>query len=336
MITKQRTVLNRINRSSKKKIKILTWATHEGYQTLLGHLKNVEFYLLPHSSKGWDYHTRNLPTNHYIYTDDPSRLNVYHQYDLVLSQERGIQLPLSISIANQIDIPLIHIDHTEPYPNLNDKKLEILRSYPIDINVCISEHNARTWNVKKSSWIINHGIDTNIFNGWDINKVKYAGGCNISNLFVERDDFLDYKLFKSILEHKQIKVFGHNPNHLEYHESINNPEVLANRLSEYRYYVNTTKLSPLPMSLLEAAAVGMPIITTPYQEIPKYFKDGCNCLIASNTREFVTAIEKIENDPVFSSVLGYNARQTILENFSLKVFIDKWERLIKYAVESRG
>jgi glycosyltransferase involved in cell wall biosynthesis len=323
MLTKTRHLLNQTNRDSNK-IRILTWPTHEAYQTLLSNIPNVEWHIFHNGAKTWDYHTKPLPKNTYLYFTDPRQIRGELCFDMILSQERATQLPMSINLGQQLGIPVIHIDHTEPYPNLSKKNLDNLKSLKADYHVSISEHNKNTWN--SSALVIPHGIDTNIFK--PINGVKNYDGLNISNHFAGRDVFLGHTIFQEVSKKHKINVVGFNPQTPEYHRPISNSEDLNKIMNQHLYYINTTQLSPLPMSLLEAASAGMSIVTTNKQEIDKYFKDGENCLIANTSQDFIDKIELIKKDKILATRIGLNARLTILSEFSLQKFIERWSSLI--------
>jgi glycosyltransferase involved in cell wall biosynthesis len=324
MLTKTRHLLRQTNHNSKK-IRILTWPTHEAYQTLLGNIPNVEWHIFHNGSKLWDYHTKPLPKNTFLYYTDSKEIRGEQCFDLILSQERAVQLPTSINLGQQLGIPVVHLDHTEPYPNLSKKNLINLKSLKADYHVTISNHNKDTWECNDAV-VIPHGIDTEIFK--PIRCVKHDNGLNISNHFVGRDVFLGHSIFQKVAKEHKINVVGFNPETPDYHNPVSDAESLNTTMNQHLYYINTTQLSPLPMSLLEAAAAGMTIVTTDKQEIGKHFKDGLNCLIANTSEEFIEKINLIKNDKVLSTRLGLNARLTILADFSLEKFTERWTNLI--------
>lgn len=99
-------ILEKLNREKKDSYDILTFSTHEGYQSLLdktGH----NFYLLETEAtpKRWEKKYRSLPENHTIINDinySNSRL-----FDFILSHERFGQLQSANQLSMSLRIPII-------------------------------------------------------------------------------------------------------------------------------------------------------------------------------------------------------------------------------------
>src|SRR5690606_3261328 len=113
--------------------------------------------------------------------------------------------------------------------------------------------------------VIPHGIDTKEFNGWNPDRdnpyVLY-----VVNQLKERDYFCGFHVWNTIKEKVQRKypnvefrLVGDNPS-LGY-KAAKNINDLIKQYQGCSVYLNTSQLSPVPMSLLEAMSVGCPIVT---------------------------------------------------------------------------
>ncbi len=329
MVTVIENTLRRIN-SSDKPLNILTFITHEGYASMLGHIPNVTFHVvhLP-GGKLWDFHTRGLPPNHVLHLANPEKLGSDIKFDAILSQERAGQLPIALSLGRTLGIPVISLNHTEPYPHISSRQKEKLCQLKGDYNVYITEYNRNSWNDSKTGIVINHGIDTTLFTGGP--NLSSSDGVVIANSYRGRDVFLGFKLYDEVCKTHLINVIGENKEETDkkFLGSINVPAKLVSTISQHRYAANFTQLSPLPMSLLEMAAIGMPIITTDKQQIGEVFKNNQNALIANTVDEFNAAITTLKNDPGLCIELGQNARKTIETQFSINKFVQSWQALFR-------
>lgn len=323
MLTRQKTILRQVNKPINRKIRVLTWPTHEGYSSMLGYLSNIEFHVIHQpGGKRWDFHTRPLPDNHYLYMIDPSQFRGESSFDFILAQERGIQLQQAINLQQQLGIPIVSLTHTEPYPNLSRKKIDKLKLLHGDINVYITEHNRKSWE-DDSGIVIPHGIDHNIF-------TVYSGtinsGVSVVNHFASRDVFCGWELWQKIAKSVPTHLIGENPG---ISKSINNVSELVKSLSEYRFFLNTSQLSPCPLSLLEAACIGLPIVSTAKQNIPDFFTHGVNAFLSNDESELIGYCKQLLENKDLAHQIGMNARSLIIDKFSIDKFVENWNNIFK-------
>lgn len=324
MLSRLRSIINNINKDPNRKIRVLTFPTHEGYQSTLGLVPNVEWHMyMFNGGKKWDYHTRNLPLNHYIYEQTAVRGDV--QFDCVLSQEPLSQYPIARNLKESFGIPLISLFHTEVYPNMTPKRVAHIRQSQIsDINIFITKHNQSSWGYDDTnSIVIPHGIDTNIFNGWSGGQKV---GISCVNHFKQRDVFCGFSIWEEVAKSVQMALVGENPG---VSQSINDPTKLAQIYGQYAFFLNTSVLSPCPLSLLEAAACGMPIISTANQEVPKIFTHGESALLSNDPKTLIKYCNEVMNNQELAQKLGNNARKLILDNFNVDQFTKNWRNVLE-------
>lgn len=320
MLNQIRSVLNQINPTPGRKLKILTCPTHEGWQTLIdktGH----EFYMIQGAGiKPWDFHTRQLPPNHYLLELDAAQYRGDIQPDLILSQDRYHQLQRALGLQQNLKIPVVHIDHTEPPPGIGQKRLDKLKAMRADYHVYITEHNKNSWQ-DPDGIVIPHGIDTEVFNGWQGTE-DY--GISVVNHFASRDVFCGWNLWQEIGKSVPLKLIGENPG---LSKSVSNTTELASEIGKAKFFLNTSQYSPVPMSLLEAAACGAPIVTTPHQMIKSIFTHNVNALISEDKDELIMFCKKLLEDEKLRARLGLAARNLILEKFNISQFTENWNRV---------
>ncbi len=318
-------LLKKLVDGPQEKLKILTTATHEGYQSNLAKTGH-EFYLLSENGfKSWDFHTRPLPPNTYLCPANHSQLDRLIGFDLVLCQNKISEFQPLSQIAHSNGIPLIVLDHTEPFPNLTKLQLEILTQYRGDINVFITDHNKNTWRGSDEDVVIPHGIDTNLFSGWNGTELS---GLSVVNLFPQRDVFCGWNLWQEISKEVPVKLVGFNPG---LSESINDVQLLSQTYASHRFFLNTSQLSPVPLSMLEAMSCGCPVVTTNKQQISKLIKHGYNGLMSNDPKELISFCRQLMDDEKLAKSIGEAGRETILKEHSMDIFISRWNNVFDKA-----
>jgi len=331
LITRELSVMRRLLDNPRRRLNILTHATHEGFSGMLASIPH-NFYMLSGAIQGgppfkkWDYHTRPMPPNHYMFNIPAEHTKADIEFDLVLCQNRSMYYPFFFAVAEKLNIPLIVLDHTEPPPGASQQQLNGIKQWIGHTNVYITEHNRTTWE-NPNGIIIPHGIDTEVFKGY---TGALPRGVTMVNQFPSRDVFCGWGLYQSLLKQIQCDLVGDNPG---LSKSIKDPVEIASTLGQYRYYLNTSQLSPVPLSVLEAMAIGLPIVTTAKQELPKIIRNGYNGYISNDPEELIKACQKLVAEPELAKELGANARKTIEEKFSLQNFVENWNNVFYNTLE---
>ena len=321
---------NKINRPAKKeKYDILTFSTHEAYQEAMAKTGH-NFYLLElEGLKVWNEDFRKLPSN---CVRVKSFDKIPSSIDFILSQERYSQIQNAKNFANGLRLPIVHLDHVEPISN---PALATAKEIKADINVCITEHNKASWGNSKA-FVIKHGINTDVFKGWIPNKSKRV--VYTVNYLKDRDFFCGYSEWLQVKEavaridpEIEFILVGDNPG---VSETISDPRKLASVLRSCACYINTSKFSPVPMSLLEAMSCGMPVVSTRYQEVTKILNETNS--FSSNDIDFLASsvVNICNNNEVYSHI-GAEARNYILENHSMEGFVKSWNEIFDKAYNTR-
>lgn len=311
---------------TKKKLKILTFPTHEGYQSLLDQTGH-EFYMITGPNlKGWDYHTRPLPPNHFLMKDSYQEGKLFEPIDLVLCQARDFQYDLARTVADQHEIPMVQLEHTQPPFNANVKQLNHVKARRSKHHVYITEFSRNAWG-DDNGIVIPHGIPTDKFAGWSGTDLN---GLSVVNHFPQRDVFCGWKIWQQIVCQVPVKLIGENPGFTQSAPSL---EALISEMGKARFFLNTSQWSPVPLSMLEAMACGCPVVTTAKQEIPKIITNGVNGFVSNDIDELIAGCQLLLNNPDTAKQMGQAARQTILEKFSIQQFVNNWNNLFAKVIK---
>lgn len=98
---------------------------------------------------------------------------------------------------------------------------------------------------------------------------------------------------------------------------------------DYNIFINTTNFDNMPVSVIEAMALGLPIVSTNVGGIPFLIENEKDGLLVSpnNVLAMVNAIKRIINNPVASQAMAFNARQKV-EQFDWEIVKHQWFELL--------
>jgi glycosyltransferase involved in cell wall biosynthesis len=100
--------------------------------------------------------------------------------------------------------------------------------------------------------------------------------------------------------------------------------------SNYNIFINTTNFDNMPVSVIEAMALGLPVISTNVGGMPFLIENGKNgILVEPNSEEqFVKAIKKLIKSPENVNQMIVSAREHV-ENFDWDVVKNQWIKLLQ-------
>jgi len=99
-------------------------------------------------------------------------------------------------------------------------------------------------------------------------------------------------------------------------------------LNQGDIFINTTNFDNTPVSVLEALACGLCVVSTNVGGIPHLLKDGENALLVppDDVSKMAEAVLRILNENGLAHKLSNNAR-SYAENCDWKIVIQKWQKL---------
>ena len=315
---------NIINRAigSKTKYNILTFDTHERYQTQLcktGH----NFYSFRYDNcKEWDETYGKMPDNYFVLPKNSIISGV--GFDMILSQSKFGQFQTAFQINRSLDLPLISLEHTLPIPGWPLEQLNGFRSMVGDVNVFISEYSTKLWDITCDNTVIHHSVDTDLFKPTGSVNTETPHVLSVVNDFKNRDYCCNYSGWKRITEGLETLLIGNCSEGLS--KPADSIEDLVDAYNRASVFLNTSTVSPVPTSLLEAMACGCAVVSTATCMIPEIIENGVNGFISNDEGELRAYVEQLLEDKDLQQKLGEAARETVIQNFSEEKFIDNWNQ----------
>lgn len=318
MVNSVKRIIDIANADQKKIYNILTFPTHERYETQLcktGH--NFYSFHLPNLKK-WNRSQIEPPDNYYILPEE--KVCEYLSYDFILVQSKYWQYQVAQQINNALGLPIICLEHTLPTPQtISPENLAMMKKMVGNINVFISKFSQQAWGINYNTKIIHHGIDSSTFNLTGEAKEDYV--LTVANDFINRDYCLNYSGWQRVVKDLKVRLVGDTKG---LSQSASSTEELVSEYNKCKVYFNSSTLSPIPTSLLEAMSCGCAVVSTATCMIPEIIENGVNGFISNNEDELRSYIELLLTDDDLNRKLGENARKTIIEKFSEEYFINEW------------
>jgi glycosyltransferase involved in cell wall biosynthesis len=322
------TAVNYIRREPKDKLNILTFSTHERYETNLCKTGHNFFSVQYPGLKTWDGSV-SVPENYHLMPVGSFYPN--NGYDLILAQSRYGQFDLAEKINEKLKIPIISLEHTTITPDLKPNLGRFARMVG-DVNVFISDYSASVWHsigIDRNMNVIEHCVNTEVFKPTDVEKTKTV--LTVANDFIKRDYCLNYSGWCRITKTLPVRLIGDTPGLSAPALSIDN---LVSNYNKCSVYLNTTTLSPIPMSLLEAMACGCAVVSTATCAIPDFIEHGVDGLLSNDEDELHRYCLELLNDEDKRTQLGLNARKKILERCSEERFLKEWNTIFAKTYEA--
>ena len=105
-----------------------------------------------------------------------------------------------------------------------------------------------------------------------------------------------------------------------------------NIIEEYRnsdFFVLSSRMEGMPMTVLEAMECGQPIIAFDLPCIPEILTEGQGIIVKNyNIEELANAMELLARNPTLREEIGKKCKNKAQE-FNIRKILEKWEALIK-------
>jgi hypothetical protein len=312
-----------------KRLKILVWHVHGAYLNALLHVEQ-DWYLpvKPDRShgyvgKGWTFdvppYVREAPAEEV--RDLPLDLVIYQ------STQNYCQDAAEILSDAQRRLPAIYIEHNAPRPHPTDSL------HPVDnpdvLLVHVTKYNELMWdNQRTPTTVIEHSvaIDPALEYRGDV-----ARGVTVVNELQRRGRIAGADLFHQAREQLPLDLIGMQSEALGGFGDIPYRE-LHQRVARYRFMFSPMRYTSLPLAVIEAMTIGVPVVALATTAVPGAIVDGETGYISCDIAVLIERMRRLLADQAEARRLGANARAVARERFGLDRFVRDWDAAIWRAV----
>jgi glycosyltransferase involved in cell wall biosynthesis len=313
-----------------RRLKILIWHIHGSYLNTLAHVDH-DWYVPYKPGRPAGYvgrgHTFDTPENlHEVPAEEVKNLDL----DLVVYQspQNYFEDRYEILSPAQQALPKIYLEHNVPRPHPTDSK------HPIDdpdvLLVHVTQFNRLMWdNNRTPTVVIEHSIalDPTIAYSGYLNK-----GITVINSMQRRGRIVGYDLLLAARERVPLDSAGMQTEEFGGLGDIPYRE-LHKRVAEYRFLFSPIRYTSLPLAVIEAMTIGMPIVALATTEVPSVIENGKHGYISCDIEELIERMQFLLTYPQEAKRLGDNARHLAQERFGLSRFIQDWNKAIAQVMD---
>ena len=100
-----------------------------------------------------------------------------------------------------------------------------------------------------------------------------------------------------------------------------------------RFLFSPMRYTSLPLAVVEAMSIGMPVVALATTALPDVIQDGVNGFISSDPDVLIDRMKALIADPELAHALGQRARETARERFGLDRFHAEWDDALHATIE---
>lgn len=311
-----------------RRLRILTWPIHGSYFNTLSRLDH-EWILPVRAGAPEGYGGRGKADFPLSIRDVPAESMGELDLDLVLFQStRNLdQDAIEILTPAQRRLPRIYLEHNTPFPD------PVASAHPFadphGLLVHVTRYNELMWDNRQTpTRLIEHSVAIDP-------AVTYLGtrtkGITVINSMPHRGRKAGLDLFLEARRHIPIELAGFGNDGLDGLGDIPYPR-LHRAVAEYRFLFSPCRYTSLPLAVVEAMTIGMPVVALATTELPDVIRNGVYGYLSNDLDVLIAGMRRLLDDPDHARELGDNARSLARQRFGLDRFARDWDAAFAQAI----
>jgi hypothetical protein len=312
-----------------RRLNILTWHIHGSYLQALAEIEH-NWFLPVKPGRPEGYGGRRPGMKEYV-REVPAESVRDLPLDLVICQtlRNFTEDRLEVLSAAQLRLPVIYLEHNTPQPHPTDSR------HPVDdpsvLLVHVTHYNRLMWDCGRTpTLVIEHSvaIDPNVrYSG------RLARGVTVCNGMQHRPRIAGLDLFLAARAQVPLDAMGMETEQFGGLGDISYRE-LHRRVAEYRFLFSPMRYTSLPLAVIEALTIGMPVVALATTELPTVIENGIHGYISCDPAVLIERMRQLLEDPEHARWLGAAARELARERFGMARFARDWNAAFHRALGS--
>lgn len=304
---------------------ILTWHIHGSYLDALTSAKH-DWYL-PIGPGEYDGRRSSSPS--WVHEAPGERVREL-KLDLIIFQtaKNYQEDQYEILSEEQRRLPRIYLEHNVPRPHAVDTR------HPVDdpgvLLVHVTHFNRLMWdNGDVPTMVIEHSVAID-------RHIRYDGtlarGITAINGMRKRQRIVGLDIFLRAREMIPLDAVGIDTEQFGGLGDVTYRD-LHRTMAAYRFLFSPVRYTSLPLAVVEAMTIGMPVVALATTELPTVIENDHNGFISCDVDELIERMRFLLAHPHVAHRLGQNARATAERRFGLDRFVRDWNRAFERAIE---
>src|SRR5437879_4952433 len=305
-----------------RRLNILTWHIHGSYLNTLARIKH-NWYLpvKPGRPEGYGGRGPTFDLPDYV-REVPAEQVRDLKLDLIIYQspKNYLEDQRELLTDEQRRLPRIYLEHNTPKPNAVDTR------HPIDdpnvLLVHVTHYNRLMWdNGRTPTIVIEHSVAIDP-------SIRYSGhierGITVINGMQKRPRIAGYDIFQHAQHMTPLEAVGMGTEEFGGLGDVPYRD-LHRRVAEYRYLFSPIRYTSLPLAVIEAMTIGMPVVALATTELPTDINNGVKGFISCDIDKLIDAMQFLLTNPDEERRTGENARDAAGVRLGLDRIIRDWK-----------
>ena len=221
------------------------------------------------------------------------------------------------------DVPVVYVEHNAPQGRIAEMRHPAADRPDLTL-VHVTHFNDLFWDGGSTrTRVIEHGI---VDPGH-----RYSGELPRAAVVINepgrRGRVTGTDLLPELNGRVPLDLFGMGAGALGGHEDLRQDELHA-EMARRRAYLHPIRWTSLGLSLIEAMALGMPVVALATTEVPEAVPAAAG-VVSTDVGELRAGLRRLVDDPDEARVRGAAARRAAVERFGLERFLSDWDSLLE-------
>ena len=258
--------------------------------------------------------------------------------DLVIYQtpKNYFEDQFEILSEQQRRLPKIYLEHNTPKPHATDTRHPLIEGVarlndgaPF-LLVHVTSYNRLMWdNGDLPTTVIEHSVAIDP-------RAEYRGdleqGIMLINGIQKRPRIAGYDIFLQARERVPLQAVGMETEAFGGLGDVPYRD-LHRLIADYRFLFSPIRYTSLPLAVIEAMTIGMPVVALATTELPTVIQHGETGYVSCNVDELVSHMQTLLTDRGEARRLGRNAQRVARERFGLDRFRRDWNAAFTHVVQ---
>lgn len=316
-----------------KRLKILIWHIHGSYLNALGRIEHDWFLpVKPGCPEGYGGRGRTFDMPPWAREVPAERVRELDLDLIVYQTPRNLfEDGPEILSSRQRSLPSIYLEHNTPRPGPVDARHPAAGMRLLLVHV--THYNRLMWdNGSTPTMVVEHSvaIDPDIrYDG------SLAAGISVVNNMQRRPRISGFDLFLEARQSIPLKAAGMGTEEFGGLGDIPYRD-LHRTIARYRFLYSPMRYTSLPLAVIEAMTIGMPVVALATTELPTVIEDGRSGFVSCDPQLLIDRMRRLLSDAALARRLGECARETARARFGLDRFARDWNAAFERAIAFGG
>lgn len=303
------------------RLRILAWHVHGSYLNALARVEH-DWFLPIRDGRPEGYGGRgatfDLPEN--VREVEAGLVRDLDLDLLLLQTPRNLRRDaIAILTPEQQRLPRIYLEHNTPRPDAVNQRHPFADEAGLLVHV--TQYNRLMWdNGGAPTRVIAHSVAIDP-------AIAYLGtldrGITVANGMQARPRIAGYDLFLQARGRVPLDAVGMGTEAFGGLGDVPYRD-LHRRIAPYRFLFSPMRYTSLPLAVIEAMTIGMPVVALATTELPAVIEDGVNGYVSCDPEVLTERMQRLIADPELARTLGARGRETARQRFGLDRFRADW------------